>query len=381
MSIELIDITAREIIDLCKSEYYKQTGKTIQIGSDEYASSAVLAYVIQLFSSNINTIALNRYIDTSRGEYLDALAANYGITSRPDGYKATAKFRVLSANPYAAVIPAGEIVISDNSGNEFSNIYDQRLTAGNNDIVLFSTQSGSKYNGIPANEINTIVSGGGYILTATNTTQTNGGTDGFPYTDAGDDAFREWLKVEIQSFAGAGTYLAYEARAKNADSRVWDAYVLRQNDTGYQKGKVQIYIQTDYDTDPSNQVRTIVQNSCSDASFRPIGDLVQVSYATIEDFDLSNTIQVTYPERFRSVANSRNSQILDQYREYLIQKINRPFLFEEFCKLFTKTDDNGVYAIDAKPLNVMPSAFRKPKYPSIGAVLNLQNVTFENSFV
>lgn len=380
MSLDLINITPREILDLLKAEYYNQTGKTIQIGSDEFASNAVQGYVWPLLFNTINTATINRFIDNASGEFLDAIAANYGITERPSGYHATARFAVVSVNNTSITVPAGSIIVSDDAGNQFSNPFDTNITSGVNSIVLQAIDSGTKYNGIPKDTINTIVEGDSYISLANNTTQSDGGTDGYPYTVDGDNAYREWLKTEIQSFAGAGTYLAYEARAKNADSRVLDVYVLKQDDTDYIKGKVQIFIQTDPDTDIDNQARVIVQASCEDPIFRPIGDLVEVRYAYITDFDLSETIQVTYPERFRAIADSRNARIISEYRKYLAEKINRPFLFSEFCERFTQKDSEGVYAIDAKPLNVSASDYVKPRYPYTGGVINLQSVTISNTF-
>lgn len=381
MSLDLINTTPREVLDLLKSEYYNQTGKTIQIGSDEFASNAVQAYVWSLLFNSINQATENRFIDTATGEFLDAIASNYGIESRPEGYKATAKFSITSAAQTELTAPAGSIIVSDDSGTQFTNPFDIAIAAGQSEIVLQAVDSGSEYNGIPAGSINVITDGTLYISAAENITQTDGGTDGFPYTVDGDDEFREWLKTEIQSFAGAGTYLAYEARAKNADSRVLDVFVLQQNDPGYIKGKVQIFIQTNPDTDIGDQVRPIVQASCEDPSFRPVGDFVEVKYATIDDFDLTETIQVTYPAHFQTLANSRNAAIVEKYKTYLSEKINRPFLFDEFCSLFTQKDSDGVYAIDAKPLNITASDYATPRYPEIGGVLNLQSVNISNTFV
>lgn len=381
MSLDLINITPREVMDLLKSEYYNQTGKTIQIGSDEFASNAVQGYVWPLLFNSINTATLNRFIDNASGEFLDAIAANYGITSRPAGYHATARFYVTATNNTTVTVPQGAIVVSDDSGNQFKNPFEMKMASGNSYIVLQAVEPGTKYNGIPGNTINTIVDGSLYISLVTNETQTEGGTDGFPYTVDGDNAYREWLKTEIQSFAGAGTYLAYEARAKNADSRVLDVYVLKQDDTDYIKGKVQIFIQTDDETDVGGQVRSIVQAYCENPTFRPIGDLVEVKYAYISDFDLTETIQVTYPKYFQTLANSRNAAIVQKYKKYLREKINRPFLFEELCALFTQKDADGVYAIDAKPLCVSASDYSTPRYPYTGGVINLQSITISNTFV
>lgn len=371
--LDLIPISPSEILNMLKKSYYDQTGETIQIGSSEFAASAAQSYAWSVLLNNINENTRNRFIDTATGSFLDAIASNYGIDKRPSGYHASAKFRITFHNPSVVTIPANGLIVEDSAGNQFTNNYETFVSPGNNPyMVLQSIEPGSKYNGIPEGEIANIVQGTEYITTISNITMTAGGTDGF----SDDDLYRGWLKTEIQSFAGAGTYQAYEARAKNADSRVLGVYVLRQNDTGYEKGKVKIYILTDSNTDTESQVKEIVQNTCSDDSFRPIGDLVEVEYSPLTDEDISIQIQVTYPARFVNVASSRNNRILNEYRSILLSEINKPFRFEELCALLTKKDGDGIYAVDAKPINLDSTEYPRPIYPVKGGRINIQDLTF-----
>lgn len=117
--VDLIDIKPRELLDLLKSAYYDQTGKTIQIGSDEYAAASAQAYAWSVLLGDINNATQNRFIDYATGEYLDAIATNYGINSRPNGYRATANFifTYASNNIY---IPANALIISDSGGKQFT---------------------------------------------------------------------------------------------------------------------------------------------------------------------------------------------------------------------------------------------------------------------
>ena len=364
--LELMNIDPRQLIDLVKSAYYDQTGETLQIGSDEYAAAAAFAYVWSVLLGNINDATLNRFIDSANGAFLDAIAANYGIESRPDGYSATALFSFTYQYDYIN-IPAGAIVVEDDSGKQFTNRYAFQGYTGQSH-VLYAVEPGEEYNGIPAGSIDNIVSGSAYITDAQNTNMSAGGSSSMV---GDDDAFREWLKIQIQSFAGAGTYRAYEARAKNADPRVTDVYVLRQDDTGYQKGKVQIFILSDPDSDPDHDCVEIVQNACSDDAFRPIGDLVVTSYAPTYTESLAKTIQTTYPSRFLAVANTRNTRIVNEYADYIKKGINRPFVFEELCKRLCAIDDDGVYCTDAKPLGLIYSTCPQPIYPPPGNILQI----------
>lgn len=376
MALELINIDPRELLTLLKSEYYSQTGETLQIGSNEFAVASTQSYVWSILLNNINNHTLNRFIDYATGEYLDAIAANYGINERPSGYHATAEFEIEAL--VQTTVPKGSIIVEDDAGNQFTNPYDTYIHAvePTERIILQSVESGERFNGIPEGEIHIITSGSAYISSAFSTTMTSGGTDGFE----DDDVYREWLKTEIQSFAGAGTYQAYEARAKNADSRIIDSYVLRQSDEGYEKGKVKIYILTDRVTDTTSECLYIVKESCSDDAFRPIGDFVEVRYSPETVVNPVTRIQVTYPQQFSAIADQRNARIIGEYRDYLKNKINRPFVFDEICSLFTKKDADGVYALDAKPIGVSTYQYPTPIYPVKGGRINFITIPTINVF-
>lgn len=372
--IELIKTDPRQLIDLVKKAYYDETGETLQIGSDEYAAAAAFAYVWSVLIGKINYETLNRFIDSADGEFLDAIASNYGIDKRPDGYRATAIFSFNSTS-YPITIPANSVVIADDAGNQFTNLYNVKVSAAQGTMVLYSVEPGEKYNGIPQHEIDNIIDGSAYLTWCKNETMTAGGTDGF----ADDDEYRQWLKLQIQTFAGAGTYAAYTARAKQADSRVLDAYVLKQTDPGYEKGKVKIYIYTDEQTDLNDQVLDIVQNYCSDDSFRPIGDLVEVYYSPLEEVTIPNgsVIQVTYPSRFTGTISGRAPNIRNKYNAILKTKINRPFVFEELFTMLCEKDEYGVYASDAKTTGFAYNTQPTPIHPTPGSRINV-SITFYN---
>lgn len=367
MAIDLITVNPRELLDLLKSAYYDQTGETLTIGSSEFAIASTQSYVWSILLNNINEATRNRFIDYARGEYLDAIAANYGILERPQGYRATAEF-IVTATGLTIQVPANAIVVEDNGGLQFTNPYKVTIRTGSH-VILQAVEAGEQYNGIPEGKITNIVEGASYITAISNTTMTAGGTDDF----SDDDVYREWLKTEIKSFAGAGTYTAYEARAKNADSRILDSYVLRQTDNGYEKGKVKIFIYADPTTD-FGECLYLAQEACEDESFRPIGDLVEVSYSPVDTRGISATIQVTYPRMFYAVAPDRNTRILNEYIDYVKSKINRPFVFEELCERLKSKDSDGVYALDAKTVGIQPNSFPTPVYPIVGRRLYVTSI-------
>lgn len=373
--LDLLKLDVQGIMNLFRDAYYNAYGETMRIGSVEFQTASIFSYAVAVLINSMNDASKQRWLATATGEYLDAIAETYGLV-RPDGYHATVKVHVVARNPVDTMtIPEGTIVISDQEGRyKFSNAFEFQLS-NSTDTVFRAVDAGSEYNGIPVGKLNKIVSGTAYTTSCSNTTESSGGTD--PMTD--DEVFRAWLKTEIRTLAGAGTYLAYEARAKNADSRIVDVHVVQQGEEGYEKGKVQIIVLPSFDYDGWDAIRAIVQNACADPSFRPVGDFVQTRIAETQNFDCPYICKVSYPARFEPLANERNHRIKDEYNEYLRQKIGRAFSYSDFCARLCEKDVNGVYALDAafyssdKEYVFNPLPYK----PSSDAVLFVRDMVFE----
>ena len=373
--LDLLKLDVQGIMNLFRDAYYNAYGETMRIGSVEFQTASIFSYAVTVLINSMNDASKQRWLATATGEYLDAIAETYGL-SRPDGYHATVTVHVVARNPGDTItIPEGKIVISDQDGKyQFANAFEFQMS-NSADTVFRAVDAGSEYNGIPAGKLNTIVSGTAYIKSCSNNTETSGGTD--PMTD--DEVFRAWLKTEIQSLAGAGTYLAYEARAKNADSRIVDVHVVQQGEYGYEKGKVQIIVLPSFDYDDWDAIREVVQNACADPSFRPVGDFVQTRVADTQDWDCPYICKVSYPARFAPLANERNNRIKDAYNEYLRQKIGRAFSYADFCTKLCEKDADGVYALDAAFYSAdKENVFNPMPYkPASDAVLFVQTLVFE----
>lgn len=373
--LDLLKLDIQGIMNLFRDAYYNAYGETMRIGSVEFQTASIFSYALTVLINSMNDALKQRWLATATGEYLDAIAETYGL-ARPDGYHATVEVRVVARNPGDTLtIPEGTIVISDQDGRyKFANAFEFQMSDSAY-TVFRAVDSGSEYNGIPEGKLDTIVSGTAYITSCSNITETSGGTD--PMTD--DEVFRAWLKTEIQSLAGAGTYLAYEARAKNADSRIVDVHVVQQGEEGYEKGKVQIIVLPSFDALDWVSIRDIVQNACADPSFRPVGDFVQTRVAQTQEFDCPYICKVSYPERFKPLANDRNNRIKDEYNDYLRQKIGRAFSYADFCARLCEKDADGVYALDAafyssdKEYVFNPLPYK----PASDAVLLVQTLVFE----
>lgn len=373
--LDLLKLDVQGIMNLFRDAYYNAYGETMRIGSVEFQTASIFSYAVTVLINSMNDASKQRWLATATGEYLDAIAETYGLV-RPDGYHATTKVHVVLRNPGNSVtIPEGKIVISDQDGRyKFTNAFKFQMS-NSADTVFRAVDAGSEYNGIPAGKLDTIVSGTAYITSCRNITETSGGTD--PMTD--DEVFRAWLKTEIRTLAGAGTYLAYEARAKNADSRIVDVHVVQQGEDGYEKGKVQIIVLPSFDYGDWYSIRAVVQNACADPSFRPVGDFVQTRMAQTQGWDCPYICKVSYPARFAPLAQIRNHRIQDEYNEYLRQKIGRAFSYADFCAKLCEKDADGVYALDAAFYSTDAEyVFNPIPYkPASDAVLFVHDIVFE----
>ena len=368
---DYIGDTPAQILSRFTDYYYSQSGETIRIGSEEYAFASACAYVLSVYLNACDDAALNRYIDTARGGYLDLIAATYGIAERPQGTRASAYFKITSAGTFPIIMPAGSIRAQASGGEVFGNIWDVKLSGSVSYATLYAEARGAQCNGI-APGVWDILAGDPPISELKTTYASAGGVDAM----AGDDeAFRAWLKNEIRSFAGAGTAKAYEARAMNADPRVLDAYALRQDDEGYIPGKVQLFIAADTSDGPDvSTILDAVEHSVTADDFRPIGDLVEVDLAEVEDHDAGVVVRTVYEPRFYALAEARNDRILEAYLAELRKKIGAPFCWGEFFARLREADEDGVYATDAIAEGADEYTLA-PIQPAPGCVVNVQDLS------
>lgn len=370
--LNLINLSPTDILQTFRDAFYAQYDSQIKIGSEEYAAASVFTYCLGVLFNAMNVASQQRFIDTADGEFLDAIARTYGIESRPSGNYATCLVR-LDMDEVTTVYSASTVEVADAAGHVFVN--ENSFSYGDRFSVLFrAVEQGSDYNGIPSGQLNVLVEPPSGINGAYSTSETGGGVDADAYKD--DSLFREWLKNEIASYAGAGTAIAYRGRAMNVDSRILDAFVVEQGMDGYEKGKVQVYVLTDETVSYPQEVVERVQKSLTDRSFRPIGDFVIVRPSESQERDISGTCCVTYPLRFAAVAHARTSRIIREYRAYLRQKINRPFVYAEVVQRLKETDSDGIYAIEAVFTGLDNDEGTLPIYPETGSVLDIHGIDY-----
>lgn len=343
--MNLLTYTPSEILDLFKSAFYTEHGTPMIIGSDDFTASAVFTYVLSVLVNAINSSAGQRFIETATGTYLDAIAATMGL-SRPGAARASAVFRLTPSS--TGSIPAEGLNVSDGS-HVFTNPQLLAVTAETPvDVMLYAVNAGANLNGISVGAISTIVSGE-HIATASNTTITGGGSDGYTYTEAGDDAFRKYLIERRGAFVVGGSAPAYKSKCYELnDNRLLDVKVLQDGETGYVKGKVRIYTLWDMATLNAVGVRMLnnkILTLCTAEDFKPIGDYVEVAPATRTSLDISNRWRVKYRLRDKDSAFDHLQNTLNEYRNYLLGGFGRAFSEGELNRRFVTPAANGVSAL------------------------------------
>lgn len=207
------------LMDFCNEPLYPGDERRI-FGE---ALVAVLTGVFNLFDDK----AKQRTLQYARGNVLDALGDRYGVT-RAEPTKAFATFRFAASAAQASniVIPAGTRITSDGSVY-FATEETAVLPAGETsiDLVGVCTEGGSAYNDFSVGSIATLVDLIPYIASAVNTTISAGGDDGEPYTEAGDNRYRERIRLAPAAMSTAGPESAYRYFALSADADIADVAI------------------------------------------------------------------------------------------------------------------------------------------------------------
>lgn len=339
---QLIEYSTQDILDLFRSAFYEEHGAPMLIGSDDFTASAVFSYVLSVLVNASNTAGAQRFIDSATGVYLDAIAAVNGL-ERPAAQPSSALFHLIASG--SGTIATGALVVGNGSVNFTNNA--PIAISGDCDVILYCIEDGSQNNGIAVGALDSIVSGQ-YISSAQNTTITGGGTDSFPYTADGDNAFREYIKTRRADFVVGGSAPAYKSRCMTVDARLLDVCILQDGDTGYEKGKVKIFTLWDKQTLNNTleaMLNTKVYDACNATDFRPIGDYIEVASAPEINLNILGNWLLKYRLRDKDVAWQHLQNTMSAYRKYLKSGFRRPFSEGELNRRFCTPSDDGVSAL------------------------------------
>lgn len=351
----MIPFTTEQILDLFKSAYYAETGRVMQIGSDEFAFSSVAAYVLRVFEQNLQKSADQTDITTATGKVLDNIGLTFGLT-RPQAQHAKL-FIDIKVTPNTST-QAGIGQIQADDGNViFKNTYPISLYISSGSHIyafLECEEPGSQYNGLSSFEFTFPDGIGIESIGFYNSLPSSGGTDSIDeYTQENDDKFREYILQNLDALS-VGTARYYEELAKRGwDGIIVDTLVLRDGQTGFRPGIVDLYLafnESITSIQYQRQVCADVERFLMMPENKCVTDSVKVWQTDSSRFQPSG-VSIVYDERFqalldngKSIAQNHFENIVRRYANILVTKIGKPYDEGELCDMLTTPDADGVYA-------------------------------------
>ncbi len=286
-TFDFMETDAAQIYTAVIGGLMENVGEPLYPGDERRIFGDALVAVLVAMYSEFNDKMQQRTLQYARGQVLDALGERYGV-SRAEPAHATAVFRfsVEASRSENIIISAGTKITTDGSVY-FATDETVVLQAGSTyvDVQGTCTEGGSAYNGFTAGTIATLVDLIPYITSAENTTISSGGDDGEPYTEDGDNRFRERIRLAPSTLSTAGPESGYRYFALTADPDIIDVAIDSPS-----ANVIDIYPLMTGGAVPDEETLQKVEAVCSAANVRPMTDQVTAKAPTQVSYD----IQVKY---------------------------------------------------------------------------------------
>lgn len=223
-ALDLVDVDSQTIYTDVVTSLESGVGEPLYPGDERRIFAEALAAVLVAYASKANDASRQTLLRYARGQVLDAIGERLGverIAATPAS--TTIKFELSAAQGHAITIPAMTRVTSDGSvyfATDEPCVIASGETVGT--VMASCTEAGSAGNGLLAGTLTTLVDLQPYVATVTNTTPTDGGDDGEPYTTDGDERLRERIRLAPNALSVAGPEQAYVYWAMTADPGIVD---------------------------------------------------------------------------------------------------------------------------------------------------------------
>ena len=277
LSVEAIIVQQREIID-------------------QSAKMNLLAYAMGENLDHIGALVGTERIDASSAHTTLSLvlsAPRETATSIPKGLRVTAGDSVMFALNETIIIPKG--VIS------------ARGTAT-------CTIAGTVGNGYAAGELKTIVDPVPFLVSAMNTTKSEGGAD-----VEDDESYRERIHEAPEKFSTAGPTLAYEYHAKAASALISDVSV-----DSPAPGEVDVYPLLKGGVIPGEEVLSLVREKLNDRRIRPLTDKVRVKAPESVKYDVEARYYIDRRDATEAAAiQARTENAVQEFVAWQKEKLGR----------------------------------------------------------
>lgn len=329
---EFINYDSQELYDRIITELEESIGEPLFPGDERRIYAESLVPVFMSIYATVNETAKKRMVQYADGEYLDALGESEGVyRMQPQPADTEIVFNIKEIQTSEIEIPSGIRISPD--GIVFFKIKETAIIesgeVSSNAVVAECEEKGEKYNGYKSGSINQIVDiiKSSSQITATNISESASGSDGEPYTEDGDNAYRKRIMIARDKASTAGTEESYKYWALSADDSIADAYI-----TSTSACVVSIYILGKDGKIPDDETVQKAQSTCSSDSVRPITDQVQVYACTEQEYN----IEMTYYAMDENIAylREKENELIENYKIWQCEKLGRSVNPDKLRKLF-----------------------------------------------
>lgn len=206
-----------------KADYEARTGRILQPAQVEMLLLNSLAYRESLIRFAIQDTGEQNLVELARAPALDYLGQLVGVSRLPAA-SATVEieFTLVGGHP-GVTIPALTRVASTDNRAVFRTVEAVSVTAGVTTALADCEcdSTGDIGNGYIAGTVTVVMDPQAFIVSATNTATTGGGTD-----QEDDDGLRERIKLAPEAFSSAGPRGAYEFHARAVNPAIIDVAVV-----------------------------------------------------------------------------------------------------------------------------------------------------------
>lgn len=349
MTLEFIpDLDTKYLFNSIKAQYKTETGNDLEIGSNEFAIASAVAYVFGGIVNRFNDMAANRYIDTARGEYLDALAKNLGVT-RPTVTYARCLVLVVNDTQRTLVVNQDTVTIDDGKGHEFEPDFGgpvESITVPSGELRAMQFRSRTtdeSNNGIKPLTMRLRQEFDDGIVEYMQATETAGANpNAYPYTTDGDDAFRAMIPDMAARVRSAGSQAYYNAWCRQYSPYILDAYCLVDGDADFVPGTLRIFVSMIDGTEDWGAVLTGLKRALEAEQNRPINDFVEDVSLCGEEYT-----SITYKVHFDPMLIGRDkaAEIAEtacqRLKDYYMRNIGKDVASQRFNEIIAGLDTDG----------------------------------------
>lgn len=329
--LEFVNTDSSEIYDTIITELENGVAEPLYPGDERRIFGEAMVPLFVALYSSVNDACRQKMLRYARGEVLDAIGENRGLSrDMPEQAKTTLRFSLTNAISSNITIPAGTRVTSDFE-RYFSTDTTVVLAAGSTHVDASATavEGGVDYNDIPAGAINIMVDLLAYIDTVENLTPTAGGNN-----EESDEAFRERIRNATNKITTAGPAASYKYWAMQADPTVADAIVESP-----EACKVVITPILYGGEIPDEGVLAKVREACTASDVRPLTDQVIVQAPTTTEYDIELVYYTTPGDESDCVkAVEGSGGAIDQYIYWQGSALNRDINPDHLRKLILRPE-------------------------------------------